>query len=63
MHAKIPDVVMQLSPSTEKDRLSIFSCGHVVPSSSIRCIIVGKGPSGKDFQFKLKQRQDTNLVM
>ncbi|KAI5117244.1 hypothetical protein M0805_001562 [Coniferiporia weirii] len=58
----IPDVVMQLFPSGTEDRISTFSCGHVVPRSSIRCLVVGKGPRGKELQFKFKERANEEIL-
>ncbi|KAH8114577.1 DNA repair helicase [Phellopilus nigrolimitatus] len=58
----ISDVAMQLFPAIPDDRISIFSCGHVIPPSNLQCLVVGKGPRGKDLQLKFIHRNDRSLL-
>ena len=59
---KISDMMMQLFPSIPREQISVFSCGHVIPDSSLHCVVLGSGPRGKDLEFKFKNRDDQSLV-
>lgn len=58
----ISDVITQLFPSIPETRISTFSCGHVIPSSSLKSIIVSKGPTGKELVFRYRNRNDDILL-
>ncbi|EJC97956.1 DNA repair helicase [Fomitiporia mediterranea MF3/22] len=58
----IPDVTLQLFPTIPEDRLSVFSCGHVIPHENLKCVVLGKGPLGRDLEFKYKARDDQSLT-
>lgn len=53
---------LQLFPTVSNEKISVFSCGHVVPRSNLLCVVVGKGPRGKCLEFKFKNREDESLV-
>ena len=52
----------QLCPSLNSDELASFSCGHVIPSSNLLALVVGRGPSGTPLQFKYSQRSNVEMV-
>lgn len=56
------DINMQLFPGLSPERLSTFTCGHVIPKSNLQCVVIGKGPSGGEFQFTYKDRGNEALV-
>ncbi|KAI8994116.1 DNA repair helicase [Trametes punicea] len=58
----IEDVVNQLFAALPSERLSTFSCGHIIPASNLQTIVLKKGPRGSDLQFKYQQRSDENLI-
>ena len=60
--SKFSDVNMQLFPGLPEGRLSTFSCGHVIPANNLQCLVIGKGPSGREFQFTYKDRGNEALV-
>lgn len=53
---------MQLFPDVPAERLSTFSCGHVIPSSNLQGLVLGKGPRGKELSFTFKNRNDQQTV-
>ena len=59
---KISDVISQLFPTISDSKLSVFSCGHVIPASNLKSIVITKGPSGKELTFRYKDRSDESLV-
>jgi chromosome transmission fidelity protein 1 len=60
--SQISDVVAQLFSHLPQDRLSNFSCGHIIPSSNLQALVVSKGPRGSDLEFKFDRRGDKLMV-
>ncbi|GJE94647.1 DNA repair helicase [Phanerochaete sordida] len=58
----ISDVTNQLFPFVPAERLTTFSCGHIVPPASLQTLVVKKGPKGSAMQFKFDSRNDQNLM-
>ncbi|CAN0237016.1 unnamed protein product, partial [Phaeothamnion confervicola] len=52
----VAPLVKQLFPDTPRDRLELFSCGHVVPPENLLPLCVARGPSGVQFDFTFRQR-------
>lgn len=61
-YLQISDVVAQLFSHLPDGRLSIFSCGHIIPSSNLQTLVVSKGPRGSELEFKFDRRGDKNIV-
>lgn len=59
---QIDDVVHQLFSALPADRLSTFSCGHIIPPENLQTLVLKKGPRGGELQFKYQQRGDEGLV-
>ncbi|KAG9337298.1 hypothetical protein JZ751_028866 [Albula glossodonta] len=51
-----------LSAGVGEDRISEFSCGHVIPAENILPIILCSGPSGQQLEFTFQNR-DTPQMM
>ena len=45
------------------ERIHKFSCGHIVPQSSILTIAVSQGPSTVPFDFTFESRASNALVL
>ncbi|KAG0700431.1 DNA repair helicase [Suillus ampliporus] len=58
----ISAVVSELFTYLPQDRLTTFSCGHVIPASNVRTLLLTKGPSGSDLEFKFAQQSDRQVV-
>ncbi|CAE7051005.1 unnamed protein product [Rhizoctonia solani] len=58
----IGDFHTQLFSYLAPERLVFYSCGHVVPKSNIRTIVLGKSPRGKLLEFKFGARGDEELI-
>ncbi|KAI0077191.1 DNA repair helicase [Panus rudis PR-1116 ss-1] len=58
----ISDVVNQLFTGLPSERLSTFSCGHIIPASNLQTLVLKKGPRGGDLQFKYDRRNDQGLI-
>lgn len=61
-YIQIGDFHTQLFSYLPLERLVVYSCGHVVPKSNIRTIVLGKGPRGRALEFKFSARGDEELV-
>jgi chromosome transmission fidelity protein 1 len=42
--------------------LSTFSCGHIIPASNVQTLLLTKGPSGLDLEFKFAQQSNRQVV-
>lgn len=51
-----------LSAGSSIDRISLFSCGHIIPPENILPIALGAGPSGKSFHFSYASRDSLAMV-
>ncbi|KIP08638.1 hypothetical protein PHLGIDRAFT_103970 [Phlebiopsis gigantea 11061_1 CR5-6] len=58
----ISDVTAQLFPLVAPERLTTFSCGHIVPPNSLQTLVVKSGPKGSQMQFKYDSRNDQALI-
>ncbi|KAJ7729680.1 helicase C-terminal domain-containing protein [Mycena maculata] len=56
----ISDVINQLFSQLPSERITSFSCGHIIPETSLQTIVVGKGPRGGELEYKAgKQGEET----
>ncbi|EGO23609.1 hypothetical protein SERLADRAFT_349743 [Serpula lacrymans var. lacrymans S7.9] len=58
----IQDVVNQLFAYFPTEKLSTFSCGHIIPASNIQALVVGKGPRGGDLEFNYRGQSDKQMI-
>ncbi|KAL4080644.1 DNA repair helicase [Scleroderma citrinum] len=56
------DVIAQLFTFLPSERITTFSCGHIVPQSHVQTLIVSKGPSGSLLEFKYAQQSNTQIL-
>ncbi|TPX68230.1 hypothetical protein SpCBS45565_g03214 [Spizellomyces sp. 'palustris'] len=52
----------QLFPYLPTDRISRFTCGHIIPPTSLLTTIVANGPNQIDFDFTFEKRNDGKLI-
>lgn len=52
----------QLLPFLPQDKLSSFSCGHVIPPENLSAVVLSKGPGGHPLTFNFEKRSDVTLV-
>uniref|UniRef100_D8PZM3 ATP-dependent DNA helicase CHL1 n=1 Tax=Schizophyllum commune (strain H4-8 / FGSC 9210) TaxID=578458 RepID=D8PZM3_SCHCM len=52
------DVFNQLFSHVAAERLTSFSCGHIIPSSNLQTLVVTKGPKGGPLEFKAERQKD-----
>ncbi|KAG2145902.1 DNA repair helicase [Suillus clintonianus] len=55
-------VVSELFTYLAQDRLTTFSCGHIIPASNVQTLLLTKGPSGLDLEFKFAQQSNQQVV-
>ena len=60
--SQMSDIVSQLFSYLPQDRLSNFSCGHIIPPSNLQTLLVGKGPRGGDLEFTFDRRGNKPIV-
>ncbi|OJA14751.1 hypothetical protein AZE42_03180 [Rhizopogon vesiculosus] len=58
----ISAVVSELFTYLPQDRLSTFCCGHIIPASNVQTLLLTKGPSGSDLEFKFAQQNNRQVV-
>ncbi|XP_015179971.1 PREDICTED: probable ATP-dependent RNA helicase DDX11 [Polistes dominula] len=51
-----------LAAGVESERILTFSCDHVIPPENIISNILLSGPTGVEFEFNFKNRQNTKLL-
>lgn len=55
-------VVSELFTYLPLNRLTTFSCGHIIPASNVQTLLLTKGPSGLDLEFKFAQQSNRQVV-
>lgn len=60
--SQISDVVQQLFAKLSRERLATFSCGHIIPPTSLQMLVLKKGPRGGDLQYKYDKRNNQQSV-
>jgi chromosome transmission fidelity protein 1 len=60
--APLSDFRSQLFPYLPEDKLSFFSCGHVMPAENLKALVVSRGPAGNPLLFKHQQQKDPLVV-
>jgi chromosome transmission fidelity protein 1 len=58
----ISAVVSELFTYLPLNRLTTFSCGHIIPASNVQTLLLTKGPSGLDLEFKFAQQSNRQVV-
>ncbi|GLB38502.1 putative DEXDc2 [Lyophyllum shimeji] len=56
------DVVNQLLSYLAPEKLTTFSCGHIIPAENLQTIVVRKGPRGGELEYKVNKQGDPNVV-
>lgn len=59
--SEFTDQLFHLAGGTP-DRISTFSCGHVIPPSNILPIILESGPTSKLLDFSYQNRKEEGLL-
>lgn len=59
---QIGDFLTHLFPNVNKDRISKFSCGHIIPKENLQVLTVASGPSGMKLTYNYESRSDSKLV-
>jgi chromosome transmission fidelity protein 1 len=60
--APLSDFRSQLLPYLSEEKLSFFSCGHVMPAENLKTLVVSRGPTGSSLLFKHQQQRDPSVV-
>lgn len=60
--SQISDVVNQLLSQVPKERVTSFSCGHIIPSANLLTLALAKGPRGGDLEYKAGKQSDPVVV-
>ncbi|KAF8208705.1 DNA repair helicase [Mycena galopus ATCC 62051] len=58
----ISDVINQLFAQLPPDKITSFSCGHIIAESNLQTIVVGKGPRGGDLDYKAGKQGDETVI-
>ncbi|TFK40687.1 helicase C-terminal domain-containing protein [Crucibulum laeve] len=54
----ISDVINQLFAHVPSERITSFSCGHIIPEDNLQTLVVSKGPRGGELEFKAEKQKD-----
>ena len=52
----------QLFSYLPSNKLASFSCGHIIPTSSLQTLVVSKGPRGGVLEYKVGKQSDPDVV-
>ncbi|GBE87470.1 ATP-dependent DNA helicase CHL1 [Sparassis crispa] len=58
----ISDMTNQLFADLPGERMSTFSCGHIIPPANLQTLVLKRGPRGHEMQFKFEQRSDLQVI-
>ncbi|KJA17484.1 hypothetical protein HYPSUDRAFT_146538 [Hypholoma sublateritium FD-334 SS-4] len=58
----ISDVINQLFATLAPDKITSFSCGHIIPEENLQTLVVGMGPTGAELEYKAKQQSDPVII-
>ncbi|KAG1169369.1 hypothetical protein G6F70_007532 [Rhizopus microsporus] len=58
----VSDFSSLLFPNIPKERITHFSCGHIIPSTNLLTMTVEVGPTGKPLVYTFENRQDESLI-
>ncbi|KAI5835242.1 DNA repair helicase [Schizophyllum commune Tattone D] len=56
------DVFNQLFSHVAAERLTSFSCGHIIPANNLQTLVVTKGPKGGPVEFKAERQKDPAAI-
>ena len=56
------DVVGQLFSHLPSEKVTSFSCGHIIPEENLQTLVVNKGPGGGDLEFKADKQNNPATV-
>ena len=56
------DVVNQLFSHLPLEKISSFSCGHIIPEENLQTLVANKGPDGGDLEFKADKQNNPATV-
>ncbi|KIY49612.1 DNA repair helicase [Fistulina hepatica ATCC 64428] len=56
------DVINQLFSRVAPERISSFSCGHVVPSQNLLALALTKGPRGGELEYKAGRQNNPDVI-
>jgi chromosome transmission fidelity protein 1 len=59
---EVSDVINQLFSSLPSEKITCFSCGHIIPEENLQTLVVGKGPTGVELEFKANKQTDPTTV-
>ncbi len=52
----------QLLQHTPRERVSFFSCGHIIPPDHVTAMVLPLGPTNVEFEFTVGRRSDPALI-
>ncbi|KAF8967073.1 helicase C-terminal domain-containing protein [Flammula alnicola] len=58
----VSDVINQLFSSLPLEKITSFSCGHIIPEDNLQTLVVGKGPTGGELEFKSDKQGDSIVI-
>jgi len=56
------DVINQLFSHLPSEKITSFSCGHIIPEENLQTLVVNKGPGGGDLEFKADKQNDPTTI-
>ncbi|KAG5438353.1 hypothetical protein PCANB_002841 [Pneumocystis canis] len=56
------DIIYQLFPYLQKEKIHKFSCGHIISPDHLCAIIISSGPSKEEFMFNYEKRNNDVML-
>ncbi|KAF8895275.1 helicase C-terminal domain-containing protein [Infundibulicybe gibba] len=58
----ISDVTSQLFAHLAPERVTSFSCGHIIPPENLQALVVRRGPRGGELEYKAGRQGDKDVI-
>lgn len=58
----VSDLLTQVFPQIQPQKIARISCGHVIPSSNLLARVLPVGPKKRALEFKFENRDDHSLI-
>ncbi|KAH9480540.1 ATP-dependent DNA helicase CHL1 [Psilocybe cubensis] len=58
----ISDVINQLFSYLPSEKVTTFSCGHIIPETNLQTLVISKGPTGGELDFRADKQADPTTI-
>lgn len=59
----VGDYLNYLFPYVERDKIQLFSCGHIIPQENLGVTVVRAGPTNQEMHFSFVNRDNKDMIV